>query len=255
MIFRKDGSDTFVPKSCNAKLHNNGLTKRENGLSLQSKKQKKKMDKKNSNMILWIGCCLSLCCSIVLFIMLLSGKNTDKAEAKEVETTVKSNKTLSSGALKVAYVDTDSVLAKYEMAKDMEESLKAYQKKVENEFAAKQKKFENDYANYMKNGASLTLTQQKQTEKELQQRGNELQQLQPKLMAQLQERQASDNKKLLDAVYAFIKDYNKKHQNFDIILAKSYIGSPVLYIDKGMDLTDVIIKGLNEEYKEYKKKD
>lgn len=213
------------------------------------------MEKKNSNVALWIGCCLSLCCSIVLFIMLLSGKNTDKAEAKEVETTVKGNKTLSSGALKVAYVDTDSVLAKYEMAKDMEESLKAYQKKVENEFAAKQKKFENDYANYMKNGASLTLTQQKQTEKELQQRGNELQQLQPKLMAQLQERQASDNKKLLDAVYAFIKDYNKKHQNFDIILAKSYIGSPVLYIDKGMDLTDVIIKGLNEEYKEYKKKD
>ena len=162
---------------------------------------------------------------------------------------------MTSGGLKVAYVDTDSVLAKYDMAKDMEESLKAYQKKVENEFAAKQKKFENDYANYMKNGASLTLTQQKQTEKELQQRGNELQQLQPKLMTQLQERQASDNKKLLDAVYAFINDYNKKHQNFDIILAKSYIGSPVLYIDKGMDLTDVIIKGLNEEYKEYKKKD
>lgn len=213
------------------------------------------MEKKNSNTILWIGCCLSLCCSIVLFIMLLSGRNTDKAEAKEVGTTVKGNKTLTSGGLKVAYVDTDSVLAKYEMAKDMEESLKAYQKKVENEFAAKQKKFENDYANYMKNGASLTLTQQKQTEKELQQRGNELQQLQPKLMAQLQERQTTDNKKLLDAVYAFIKDYNKKHQNFDIILAKSYIGSPVLYIDKGMDLTDVIIKGLNEEYKEYKKKD
>lgn len=225
------------------------------GYLCRTKKQKEEMEKKNSNMILWIGCCLSLCCSIVLFIMLLSGENTDKAEAKEAETTVKGNKTLSSGALKVAYVDTDSVLAKYEMAKDMEESLKAYQKKVENEFAAKQNKFENDYANYMKNGANLTLTQQKQTEKELQQRGNELQQLQPKLMAQLQERQATDNKKLLDAVYAFIKDYNKKHQNFDIILAKSYIGSPVLYIDKGMDLTDVIIKGLNEEYKEYKKKD
>lgn len=213
------------------------------------------MDTKNSNKVLWIGCCLSICCSAVLLVMILVGRNAEKDEAKEVEKTVKGNKSLTSGGLKVAYVDTDSVLAKYEMAKDLEESLKAYQKQVENEFASKQKKFETDYTNYMKNGANLTLTQQKQTEKELQQRGNELQQLQPKLMAQLQERQASDNKKLLDAIYAFIKDYNKKHQNFDIILAKSYIGSSVLYIDKGMDLTDAIIKGLNEEYKEYKKKD
>ncbi|MBO7180079.1 MAG: OmpH family outer membrane protein, partial [Bacteroidales bacterium] len=143
--------------------------------------------------------------------------------------------------------------AKYDMAKDMEESLKAYQKQIENEFASKQKKFENDYADYMKNGASLTLTQQKETEKKLQQRANELQQLQPQLATQLQERQINDNKKLLDAVYAFIKDYNLKHDKFDIIFAKSYISSPVLYIDETMDITEEIIKGLNEEYKEYKK--
>ncbi len=124
---------------------------------------------------------------------------------------------------------------------------------MENEFAANQKKFETFYANYIKNGASLTLTEQQQTEKDLQQRGTELQQLQPKLMTQLQERQVADNKKLLDAVYAFIKDYNQKHQKFDIILAKSYVASPVLYIDESMDITAEIIKGLNEEYKEYKK--
>ena len=74
-------------------------------------------------------------------------------------------------------------------------------------------------------------------------------------MTQLQERQIADNKKLLDAVYAFIRDYNKKHQQFDVIFAKSYISSPVLYIDESMNITDEIIKGLNEEYREYKKKD
>lgn len=211
--------------------------------------------KKNSNVALWIGCALSLLCSIVLLIVVLCSNNSETKEAETAAQAVKGNKSLSGANLKVAYVDTDSVLAKYDMAKDLEANLKSYQSQLESEFASKQKKFETDYANYMKNGASLTLTQQKQTEKELQQRAADLQQLQPKLMTQLQERQIADNKKLLDAVYAFIADYNKKHQQFDIILAKSYASPTLLYIDKGMDLTDVIIKGLNEEYKEYKKQD
>ncbi len=201
---------------------------------------------------------MSLCAfSLVYsFVFTSCGSNDQKQEdtkAQETKAVAKDNKTLTSGGLKVAYVDTDSVMLQYDMAKDLEAEIKAYQTKLENEFAAKQKKFETDYANYMKNGASLTLTEQQQTEKQLQQRGTELQQLQPQLMAQLQERQVADNKKLLDAVYAFIKDYNQKHQQFDIILAKSYIGSPVLYIDESMDITKEIIKGLNEEYKEYKK--
>ena len=209
--------------------------------------------KGNSNVALWIVCCLSLICSLIVLIVALPKSESEPEPAKQTAAKVKQNKSLTNGGLKIAYIDTDSVLAKYDMAKDMEESLKAYQKQIENEFASKQKKFENDYADYMKNGASLTLTQQKDREKELQRRGNELQQLQPQLMAQLQERQANDNKKLLDAVYAFIKDYNLKHDKFDIIFAKSYISSPVLYIDETMDITEEIIKGLNEEYKEYKK--
>lgn len=209
--------------------------------------------KGNSNVALWIVCCLSLICSLVLMCVVFCDGNEEKEDVKAVAKSSKQNKSLTNGGLRVAYIDTDSVLAKYDMAKDMEESLKAYQKQIENEFASKQKKFENDYADYMKNGASLTLTQQKDREKELQQRANELQQLQPQLATQLQERQINDNKKLLDAVYAFIKDYNLKHDKFDIIFAKSYISSPVLYIDETMDITEEIIKGLNEEYKEYKK--
>ena len=212
-------------------------------------------EKKNgkSNVALWIVCCLSLICSLVVLIVALPKSESEPEPAKQTAAKVKQNKSLTNGGLKIAYIDTDSVLAKYDMAKDMEESLKAYQKQIENEFASKQKKFENDYADYMKNGASLTLTQQKETEKKLQQRANELQQLQPQLATQLQERQINDNKKLLDAVYAFIKDYNLKHDKFDIIFAKSYVSSPVLYIDETMDITEEIIKGLNEEYKEYKK--
>lgn len=75
-----------------------------------------------------------------------------------------------------------------------------------------------------------------------------------KLQSDLQQEQVTQNKKLLDAVYAFVKDYNAKHDKYNIILSKSYVSSPTLYMDEGMDITDEIVKGLNEEYKEYKKK-
>jgi outer membrane protein len=185
--------------------------------------------------------------------MVLSERNPETKESKDVAKTEKKNKTLSSGGLKVAYINTDTIMAKYQMALDMEADLQAYQQNLKNELESKARKFQSDYENYLKNGASLTLTQQKQTEQDLTKRQQELPQLEQQMMMNLQERQASDNKKMLDAVYAFIKDYNKEHENFDIILSKSYIGSPVLYIDEGMDITDEIVKGLNKEYEEYKK--
>ncbi len=73
------------------------------------------------------------------------------------------------------------------------------------------------------------------------------------MMSQLQERQVEDNKKLLNSVYAFIKDYNSKNKKFNIILSKSYVSSSVLYADQGLDITKEIIKGLNQEYKDLKK--
>lgn len=211
------------------------------------------MEKKNSNIALWIGCGLSIVCSIILFIMVLSDGKTGTKETKDVAKTEKKNKTLSSGGLKVAYINTDTIMAKYQKAIDMQEELQAYQKQLENELKSKLTKFQTDYENYIKNGASLTLTQQKQTEQDLTKRQQELSQLEPQMMANLQERQISENEKLLNAVYAFIRDYNKKHQNFDVIFSKSFLGSPILYIDKGMDITDEIVEGLNKEYEEYKK--
>jgi Skp family chaperone for outer membrane proteins len=169
------------------------------------------MEKKNSNIALWIGCGLSIVCSIILFVMVLSDGNKKEKETKDVAKTEKKNKTLSSSGLKVAYINTDTIMAKYQMALDMEAELQAYQKNLQNELESKARKFQSDYENYLKNGASLTLTQQKQTEQDLTKRQQELPQLEQQMMMNLQERQASDNKKMLDAIYAFIKrDFEQK---------------------------------------------
>ena len=62
-----------------------------------------------------------------------------------------------------------------------------------------------------------------------------------------------ENTKLLNAIFAFIREYNNENQQFDIILRKTFNDSPTLYLNPAMDITDEIVNGLNEEYKNLKK--
>ena len=163
-------------------------------------------------------------------------------------------KPVQTGELRIAYVNTDSILTNYDYAKDLEANLTTYQSSLEANYQAQGKKLQTDYENYLKTGDKLTLTEQKKKEEDLTRRQQEFPMVQQKMMAQLQERQFEDNKKLLNAVYAFINDYNAKNQKFNIILSRSYISSTVLYADDAFDITDEIIKGLNQEYKNVKGK-
>ena len=160
---------------------------------------------------------------------------------------------IQNGELRIAYVDTDSIMLQYEYAKDLEQGLKSYQKQLESSYEGQLRKLQTDFENYQKTGDKLTLTEQRRKEEDLMKRQQELPEVQQRMMSQLQERQVEDNKKLLNSVYAFIKDYNSKNKKFNIILSKSYVSSSVLYADQGLDITKEIIKGLNQEYKDLKK--
>ena len=171
------------------------------------------------------------------------------------------------GVLKVAYINTDSLNARYDYIKDLEKELQAFTTNKENSYKQQMEKFRNDgvalqteYQNYLKTGDQLTLSQQqakeaefKKREEELNQRLQKLQGLEQELAAQIQKKQIEDNDRMLKAVYAFIREYNAANQQFNLILARSGAASPVLYGDEAMDITDEIIKGLNDEYATIKK--
>lgn len=158
------------------------------------------------------------------------------------------------GGLTVAYVNTDTLLAKYQYAIDMEQELLAYKDQQEAYGRQQMEKFQNDYQDYLKNGANMTLSQQQQKEAELKQRAEKMSTLEQELSAKIMERQMSENTKLLNAIFAYVREYNAANQQFDIILRKTFNDSPALYLNPAMDITDEIVNGLNEEYKEVKGK-
>ena len=160
---------------------------------------------------------------------------------------------LKEGGLTVAYVNTDTLLAKYQYAIDMEQELLAYKDQMEKSARQQMEQFQKDYQNYLQTGSTMTLTQQQAKEEELKKRAEKMQTLEQELTAKIMDRQMTENTKLLNAIFAFIREYNAANQQFDIIMRKTFVDSPTMYLNPGMDITDEIINGLNEEYANLKK--
>ncbi len=158
------------------------------------------------------------------------------------------------GGLKIAYVDTDTLLAHYQYAKDLEAELLAYKNQQEATGRKQMESFQKDYQDYLQNGSTMTLSQQQAKEAELKQRAERMATLEQELTAKIMERQMTENTKLLNAIFAFVREYNEQNQQFDVILRKTFENTPVLYVNPAMDITQEILDGLNAEYAQVKGK-
>ena len=189
---------------------------------------------------------------VVLYILFFGSKSCKNDNVSAQATTNIDGVDVS--GLKIGYIDTDSLMLQYEFAIELNEKLENYANK-ENEYKEMSIRFQNDYNNFLKTGASLTLTEQKKTEESLKKRAEQLAKMEEQLLnerTKLESVIQVDQKKMIDAVYAFVRDYNANNQQFNVILKKSFSESPVLYIDNSMDITREIIDGLNEEYRNVK---
>ena len=148
--------------------------------------------------------------------------------------------------LKIRYIDEDSIMANYNLAKDINEAmlrrqnqLDAAQKQRGNEISkftnAMQQKYQNNqYLTEEAFNADQAKLQKMQADAE-----NYLGNLQMSIQNELNQSQIQ----LLDSIDNFLKDYAKK-KGFDMVLRKS----ATLFIDEKYDVTDEVIEGLNKRY-------
>ena len=148
--------------------------------------------------------------------------------------------------LKIRYIDEDSILANYNLAKDINEAMlrrqnqfDAAQKQRGNEISkfgsAMQQKYQNNqYLTEEAFNADQAKLQKMQADAE-----NYLANLQQSIQNELNQSQTQ----LLDSIDKFMKDYAKK-KGFDMVLRKS----ATLYIDEKYDVTNEVIEGLNKRY-------
>ena len=148
--------------------------------------------------------------------------------------------------LKIRYIDEDSIMANYNLAKDINEAMlrrqnqfDAAQKQRGNEISkfgnAMQQKYQNNqYLTEEAFNADQAKLQKMQADAE-----NYLASLQQSIQNELNQSQIQ----LLDSIDNFMKDYAKK-KGFDMVLRKS----ATLFIDEKYDVTKEVIEGLNKRY-------
>jgi outer membrane protein len=152
----------------------------------------------------------------------------------------------------IVYVNSDSLLSKYDYAKDMGKRLSDKGKAAQGDLASKGQAFQREVAEYQKSQATLAADQRQTTEQRLQREQQELQQYQQNATAQFQNDQATENSKLYDKIADFTKGYAKE-KGYKLVLTYSKANPTVLYGDPSLDVTADVVKRLNDAYAKDKK--
>lgn len=148
--------------------------------------------------------------------------------------------------LKVAYIVSDSVLKHYEYLKINREQLEAKTKKMDQELQSRIVGLRNEANAYQRNVSSMTLGQARAAEEDLGKKQQNLQMYQQSLQQQLMQEEAKLNQELYERITGFLKEYGQE-KGLQVVL-KFDPTSDVLYGGEGLDITQDVIRGLNEAY-------
>ena len=184
---------------------------------------------------------------IGLVLMSCDNKSEDAITTEEnASAAAPSNASIVNGDLKVAYVNSDSLFARYDLYKDLEEEFIEEKVLAENSFKSKVAALEKDYQDAQAGAAQLS-------EEALQILGAKLQQREQQLMGEKQQMESilmqseqSKNDKLYEKLRAFLDEYAAA-EGYHMIYGYNGFGD-VLYMDSQFDITDQVIDSLNSSY-------
>jgi len=182
-----------------------------------------------------------------------------EVEYVEAEPSVASGKTID-----LVYMDVDTVLLNYTLAKELTAQLTKKQEKSAGSLQAKQTKLQQDMAQYQKEAAqfqqdyqngkfltqiSIQEAQQKllAKEQELMKQDQDLQALNQKLTKEMLDEQEKMNKRLRDSLNSVLAQYQQE-KRYKMILSNSAAINTVIWADSALNITDIVTNDLNARY-------
>ncbi len=163
----------------------------------------------------------------------------------------------------IVYMDVDTVLQNYNLAKELTAQLTSKQEKSANSLQSKQNKLQQDMANYQKEAAqfqqdyqngkfltqvSIQEAQQKllAKEQELMKQDQDLQALNQKLTKEMLDEQEKMNKRLRDSLNSVLAMYQKENR-YKMILSNN-ASDNVIWADQSLNITKTVTDDLNARY-------
>ena len=150
----------------------------------------------------------------------------------------------------IVYVNTDTLLKYYDFYNSAKKSLETRQKKAESSLGASYNAIQSEVMEFQKKAQAGTLTQEEGARKEQELMAKQQQFLATKetqmgaLVAEEQKLSEQLNKKVQEYVTRFCKG-----KDYQFVLGYTGMSSNLLFKNDSLDITQPILKGLNEEYR------
>jgi outer membrane protein len=154
---------------------------------------------------------------------------------------------MATGSVKLAYINSDTILKYYDFYKDVKVRFEAKGKKLDQDLQNRAQALQSEIGAYQRNVSTMTIGQAKAVEEDLGKKQQNFRLYQQSLEQDLASEQNKVNAELYSNITAFLKLYGAE-KGLEAVL-KFDPTSDLLYGSAGIDITQDVIKGLNEAYK------
>lgn len=151
--------------------------------------------------------------------------------------------------LKIAYVEIDTLLTKYNYWNDLNEMMMKKEENIRATLNQKGRELETDAKEFqrkLENNAFATRERAEQENARLVKKQQDLQELQTRLTNELAAENQKNSLQLRDSINSFLKIYNKD-KGYSLILSNTGFDN-LLYADPSYNITKEIVEGLNKRY-------
>ena len=177
----------------------------------------------------------------VLYVLFFTEKK--QASVQDIQ-----SQDLTGSALRIGYVESDSILANYSLAIEKSRELEEKGRNLEATLKKRQDQYEKDASYFQEQVSNNKLSEQSAQfiYNQLMEEQQKIYELQNQYSAELAELEMQVNIMLLDSVTNFLERYNRL-SNYDYILGHNP-GSNLLLKNPRYNITKQVIEGLNNEY-------
>lgn len=148
----------------------------------------------------------------------------------------------------IAYVNMDSLINNYARYMDLSGEFEAKATKVQNDLESKARRLQNEIMDFQEKVQKglVTRAQAAQLQEQLEKKSNDFETQRQNQVGVLSEEEQVLTNQVIYAVTEYIKKFNADY-TYKMILSSSG-NVPVLHADPGMNITKVVLEGLNAEY-------
>ena len=149
----------------------------------------------------------------------------------------------------IVYLQLDSLVNNYGMFKDLSSELESKTQAIKDDIDKKGRAFENDVKDFQQKAQKGLLTQSdiQQQQQVLGQREQDLNAYVQQKQLEVADEQTVLYRKVLDALKAYLEKMNQETR-YSMIINTSDSTDNVLHGDSRFDITNIVVKGLNDEY-------